>query len=257
LQLSAPHIPLLRRPQVVALGVPAQQVTADTLQQVLTGLNRGSCSGLSGWPHGTCRPLRPCGEAAFGVVRRLVNLILRGGFPRDPTLLDSALIGLQKPDVRGVRPIAIRFRLNALFALAACADVGAVLVPVQLAVAVFGGSQVLTHALRAGIAEDPKCATLKVDIGDAFSSVRLDLVSAVVAARVPLLCSRFVTRPPRCTSSTRPLACRSCLRSVACGRAARSAASLRAGAGAGAGAARDDGERAAADARHRRARHRD
>jgi hypothetical protein len=60
-------------------------------------------------------------------------------------------------------------------------------VPQQLTVGVPGGCQVLAHALRAGIAEDPEWATLKVDIRNIFNSVRRDSMVAALAARVPVL----------------------------------------------------------------------
>jgi Reverse transcriptase (RNA-dependent DNA polymerase) len=81
----------------------------------------------------------------------------------------------------------VRYRLTALCALAEASDVGAALAPLQLAVGVPGGSQVLAHALRAGIAEDPECATLKIDVRNAFNCVRRDSVLAAVAARAPAL----------------------------------------------------------------------
>jgi hypothetical protein len=63
--------------------------------------------------------------------------------------------------------------------------VGAALAPLQLGVSVPGGS--FAHALRAGIAEDPECATLTADIHNAFKCVCRDLVVAAAAARVRVM----------------------------------------------------------------------
>jgi hypothetical protein len=77
-------------------------------------------------------------------VCRLGNLILRGSLPRAPTLLDSVLVGLQKPDVRGDRPTAtgeVWYCLTALCAMS------------STCVRRSRGVQARRHPLRAAVAD--------------------------------------------------------------------------------------------------------
>jgi hypothetical protein len=78
-------------------------------------------------------------------------------------------------------------RLAALSALAACPNAGRSLAPLQLAVGISGGSQVVGHALRAGMAADPGCITVPVDWQNAFDTVRRNRMLAAVAQRCPAL----------------------------------------------------------------------
>jgi hypothetical protein len=102
----------------------------------------------------------------------------------------SRLLPLAKPNGRGVRPIAIGevwYRLAALCALAACPNAGRSLAPLQLAVGISGGSQIVGHALRAGMAADPGCITVQVDWRNAFNTVRRDRMLAAVTQRCSTL----------------------------------------------------------------------
>jgi hypothetical protein len=131
-----PCVPLLRHHRGRGFEISALQATAVTLRQVLKGLNRRYCFGLSGWTFEHMQPQRPrtkrrsawCAPCQSHLVRRL------GAQPKP---LISGLIGLQKLNAHGLTPIAIGvvgYRLIALCALAACSDVGAALAPLQLAV---------------------------------------------------------------------------------------------------------------------------
>ena len=118
-----------------------------------------------------------------------MNLILSGKLPRHASLLDSSLIGLQKPH-GGVRPIAVGevwYRLATLCALTACENAGKALAPLQMAVGVSGGLDAVVHALRAALAKDPEAALLTVDQANAFNSVSRAAVFEAVRERVPEL----------------------------------------------------------------------
>jgi hypothetical protein len=65
--------------------------------------------------------------------------------------------------------------------------VGVVLVPLQVAVGVPGGSQIVGHALRAGHSADPSCVTVQVDWRNAFNTLRRDRMLDAVAQRCPAL----------------------------------------------------------------------
>jgi hypothetical protein len=122
-------------------------------------------------------------------VLRLIQAVVRGDLPHPPRLLDARLLPIAKP-AGGIRPIAIGevwYRLAALCALAACPEAGSSLSPLQVGVGVGGGSQIVGHALRAGIAADPGCVTLQIDWRNAFNTLRRDKMLAAVATRCPAL----------------------------------------------------------------------
>jgi hypothetical protein len=104
--------------------------------------------------------------------------------------MDARLLPLAKPNGRGVRPNAIGevwYRLVALCALATCPNAGRSLAPQQLTVGISGGSQIVSHALRAGMAANPGCITVQVDWQNPFNTVRRDCMLAAVAQRCPAL----------------------------------------------------------------------
>jgi hypothetical protein len=83
-----------------------------------------------------------------------MQAVVRGDLPNDARLLP-----LENPS-GGVRPIAVGkvwYRGAALCALAACPNTGRSLVPLQVAVGVPGGSQIVGHAIRAGMSADSSC----------------------------------------------------------------------------------------------------
>ena len=132
-------------------------MTLDILSDVLQALPKGSAPGPSGWTYEHIKAATQAGNccALLGVI----NVMIRGDLPHVPELLDSRLIGLEKPGGRGLRPIAIGevfFRLAGLCAMAARPGAGRALAPLQLGVGVKGGSQIIGHALSSGIAADPR-----------------------------------------------------------------------------------------------------
>jgi hypothetical protein len=115
--------------------------------------------------------------------------VVRRDLPHLPRLLYDRLLPFEMPS-GGVRPIAVgevRCRLAALCAPAACPNAGRSLVPLQVAVSVPGGSQIVGHALRAGLSADPSCATVQVDWQNAFDTLRRDRMLDAVAQRCPAL----------------------------------------------------------------------
>jgi hypothetical protein len=57
----------------------------------------------------------------------------------------------------------------------------------QLGVGIRGGSQTVVHALRAGVAANPGCVTVEVDVANAFNEVRWQCMIDTVAQRAPRL----------------------------------------------------------------------
>ena len=128
-------------------------------------------------------------SAARNAAFAFIYLILSGELPRHGSLLDSSLIGLQKPD-GGVRPIAIGevwYRVAGLCALTALHELGPSLAPLQLGVGVPGGTEAVGHAVRAALAADPEAVLLTVDQANAFNSLDRSAVFAAVKERAPAL----------------------------------------------------------------------
>jgi hypothetical protein len=99
-------------------------------------------------------------------------------------LLDCKLLGFEKPGGNGIRPIAVAevwHRLAGRCAMAACPGAGPALAPLQLGVGVKGGSQILGHSLRAGIAADPECVTVQVDFRNAFNTIHRGALLKAIA----------------------------------------------------------------------------
>ena len=185
--LRALH-PTAPPPAVPASTTAAVTVTLDILSDVLQALPKGSAPGPSGWTYEHIKAATQAGNccALLGVI----NVMIRGDLPHVPELLDSRLIGLEKPGGRGLRPIAIGevfFRLAGLCAMAARPGAGRALAPLQLGVRVKGGSQIIGHALSSGIAADPDCVTLQLDFRNAFNSLSRDAMLAAVAKCQPAL----------------------------------------------------------------------
>jgi hypothetical protein len=169
--------------------VPPAAVTAQILAKVLKSVPQGSAGGPSGWTYEHIKAATSSSSNARAAVLRFMQAMVRGDLPHLPRLLDARLLPLAKPS-GGVRPIAIGevwYRLAALCALAACPNAGSSLAPLQVAVGVPGGSQIVGHALRAGISADPGCITVQVDWQNAFNTLRRDCMLAAVEQRCPAL----------------------------------------------------------------------
>jgi hypothetical protein len=106
--------------------------------------------------------------------------------PPLPALLQSTLLPISKPG-GGILPIAkgkVWHRLAGLCALADCPDLGRSLVPLQLAVGIPGGAQVIGHPLAAGIAAEPGCLTMQLDLQNTFNTLsRQHMLQAVDGGR--------------------------------------------------------------------------
>ena len=189
-KLAAKH-PAAPPPQELHDDTPALQVDADTVRGVLSRWRgkRGTAAGLSGLtPEHLVAAADACDETFVAIVG-FVNLMLSGKLPRCHELLDSALIGLLKPD-DDVRPIAIGevwYRFAAACALAALGKPGSELAPSQLGAGVSGGVDAASHAVKAALAADPQAAALHMDVRNAFNTLGRDAVLAAVKRDEPRL----------------------------------------------------------------------
>lgn len=170
---------------------PALQVTMAQFNIALERIarKRGTAGGPSGWTYEHLHAAVSASARARAGVFAVVNLLLSGRMPRCPTLLDSSLIGLTKPD-GGVRPIAIGevwYRFAGLCALVALEGVGRGLAPMQLCVGVSGGAEAAGLAVKAALAADPQAMLLTLDIENCFNSLDRGAMFAAVKRRAPSL----------------------------------------------------------------------
>lgn len=175
------------------VDLPALQVSGDDLKKVMDGLgkfHRGSAGGPSGWTFEMVMAVAQSTEDGFNAVLAFVNLILSGELPRCGELLDSLLLGLQKP-AGGVRPIAVGevwYRLAGLCALEVVGrEAGNSLAPLQVGCGTRGGVDAVAHGVATALAADPQNVLLTVDMQNAFNRVDRAAVYAAVKQRVPEL----------------------------------------------------------------------
>jgi hypothetical protein len=148
-----------------------------------------SAAGSSGWTSEHVKAAVKASQDAEIAVLELMSAMVQGKLPQVPTLLRSTLLPISKP-CGGIRPIAIDddwYRLAGLCALPTCKDVGQNLAPLQLAVVVPGGAQIMGHALAAGIATQPGSLTVQLDLQNAFNMLSCQRMLVSVAQRCPSL----------------------------------------------------------------------
>ena len=160
--------------------------------------NTGSSGGLDGLRPAHLKDLtsRSTGEAGIRLVKSLTaltNAALNGEIPacaRD-SLFGASLTALKKPD-GGIRPIAVGTvyrRLAAKTGLrSVSADIGEQLRPTQLGFGTSGGCEAAAHATRlfsASLKDEE--AIVKIDMKNAFNSLRRDHFLRVVRDQVPSL----------------------------------------------------------------------
>jgi hypothetical protein len=160
-------------------------ITQEILAEAVEALLQGSAAGSGGWTNEHIKDATTSSKDARAVVLGLEQAFVRGNLPR---LLDARLLLVAKPNDRGVRLIAtgeVWYQLAALCALAACPNAGHSLAPLQLAVGISDGSQIVGHAMRAGMAADPGYITVQVNWQNALNTVCRML--AAVTQRCPAL----------------------------------------------------------------------
>ena len=190
-KLAAKH-PQAPPPDVLEDDEPALQINAETLGAVLRRWRgkRGTAPGLSGLTPEHIVAAAEVSDETCGAILEFINLMLSGKLPRHGALLDSALIGLMKPN-DDVRPIAIGevwYRLAASCALAAIGHAGADLAPLQLGAGVKGGVEAACHAVKAALESDPDIMALHMDVKNAFNALgRNAILAAVKRVRPELL----------------------------------------------------------------------
>ena len=174
-------------------GTPALSISSQALTAVLQRVSahhRGTAGGPTGWTYEMISAAALATHDGFRAVLRFVNLILSAKLPHDCFILESSLVGLQKP-AGGVRPIAIGeawYRLAMLCALSEVGTaVGADLAPLQVGVGTRGGVDAVAHALSNALESDPQHVLLSVDMENAFNTVSRDAVFATVRERMPQL----------------------------------------------------------------------
>ena len=180
----------------------APTVDREKVSSSLKNMSSGSAAGLDG-----IRPLHlkqlvspetsEAGHRLMTSITRLLNLIMRGQVPSfaREAIFGASLFALGKND-GGVRPIAVGSVYRRLAARIlthyAAARLSQELAPVQLGVGVSQGCEAAVHAVReyarvlSGM-EDSSYVLVKVDVKNAFNSLRRDVLLNRIAERCPEL----------------------------------------------------------------------
>ncbi|PXF39673.1 hypothetical protein BWQ96_10627 [Gracilariopsis chorda] len=156
----------------------------EDIRKALSSFRKGSAGGPDG--------LRPChlqslvsrkaseaGARLLTTLTGFVNLILRGDVPEfaRPVFYGATLSALGKKD-GGVRPIAVGNTLRRLAVKVGsrpmAASLGESLRPIQLGVSTRGGCEAAVHATRRYLGLEGKKVIFKIDMANAFNSLRRD-----------------------------------------------------------------------------------
>lgn len=194
------HALLQKHPPAPADRRPAPSARSDpcscSVQQVLAALRSfhpGSSSGFDGLsPQHLQDMVQMSGpEGLPTALTNFMNLVLSGGVPQPVrhVFFGANLHALRKKD-GGIRPIAVGLTLRRLASKIVCrwaADrLLPDLAPRQLGVGVRGGAEAIVHAARAFVSSASPChALVKLDLVNAFNSVRRDCIFEMVADRIP------------------------------------------------------------------------
>ncbi|KAF0306974.1 Retrotransposable element SLACS protein [Amphibalanus amphitrite] len=199
LQLKHPPSPDdLALPAAPDESIQLCQVTEPEVAASIASFDTGSSAGLDGLRPAHLKDLttRSTGEAGVRLISALtalVNLVLSGDVPasaRD-AFFGGALTALRKPG-GGVRPIAVGNTYRRLATKVALkpisAELGDLLRPVQLGYGTTGGCEAAAHATRRFNDElGEGSAIIKIDMRNAFNSIRRDHFLHQVRERVPSL----------------------------------------------------------------------
>ncbi|XP_029655705.1 uncharacterized protein LOC115229508 [Octopus sinensis] len=171
--------------------------SAPDVSDSLKSFRRSSSGGVDGLRPGHVRDLicRLSGENNTTLLKKIVELsnkILSGdlcSFARE-LIFSSCLTALKKAD-GGVRPIAIgnifRRIASKIASKAGSGELLSYFVPTQLGVGVRGGAEAGIHALREFVfsSTDSQRILAKIDLKNAFNSVRSDCILEACAKKIP------------------------------------------------------------------------
>jgi hypothetical protein len=132
--LRALH-PLEPPPTIPAVDVPPITCHEETLAQVARGLKREKASGECDSTYEMLQAAIFFFPAGLGTCLAFVNSMLAFTIPRVDALLSSRGVAFEKPNRRGIRPIAICepwLRLAAIVCIRLLPDAGPSLAPLRL-----------------------------------------------------------------------------------------------------------------------------
>ena len=241
---SSPHYrPNTRRPPTTSCcrrrsgdTDPAPLTASETdVEAAINSMRPGSVAGLDGVRALHLQQLisKEAAESGRRLIRsltRLTNLLLQGAAPEcaRAALFGASLCAMRKGD-GGLRPIA----MGSIYRRLACriaarhvaTTVGEELRPVQLGVGTPQGCEAAVHATREYLAVAAAAGSphllVKVDVRNAFNTVRRDAFLTQVKARVPAvypLLRNTYSEPTQLCIATRPSP-----PAAACSRATHSA----------------------------------
>ncbi len=177
---------------------PPSAVTKEQVAAAVTSFPSGSAAGPDGLRPAHLKALIGQGSFAAGeklleTLTKFVNMVLRGEIPDfvTPIFFGASLCALAKKD-GGVRPIAVGNTFRRLATKVGLkplsAGLGQHLRPVQLGFGTSGGCEAAVHATHTYLSQtQSKGVLLKIDMRNAFNSIRRDVFLRVARERIPTL----------------------------------------------------------------------
>ena len=174
-------------------------IDKECVAKAINSFPRSSSGGIDGLRPGHLRLLTSpssgeAGERLKVSISRLVNRLASGNLSHHPRglLFSASILPFKKKD-GGIRPIAVGNVFRRLAAKIVCKAVshglGRELFPVQLGVGIRGGCEGAAHAARSFFLDPAQSSqiAIKLDVRNAFNSVRRDHVLEVCKLRCPLI----------------------------------------------------------------------
>ena len=176
---------------------PPLVVTKEQVEAAITSFPTGSVAGPDGIRPANLKSLVGCPEAVgiqlLEAITKFTNMIVRGETPdfASPLFFGATLSALAKKD-GGVCPIAVGNIFRRLAAKAALkplsTGLGRHLRPTQLGFGTPGGSEAAVHSARTYISKaTEKRVLVKIDMRNAFNSIRRDVLLRVAREQMPTL----------------------------------------------------------------------
>ena len=193
-----PAHPQSEIPQKPTANCPPLTATSSDILSALRSFHKGSAGGPDGLlPQHLQDLTSPSAEAGgqrlLFSLTSFINFVLHGNVP--PTICEvffgASLTVLSKKD-GGIRPIAVGGTIRRLIAKIATrsilAETSDRLYPLQLGLGVSKGSEAAVHAARHFLENlSPSKVLMKLDIKNAFNSIRRDKILEAIQVHIPQL----------------------------------------------------------------------
>lgn len=198
------HLLVPPPPPSPAFVEEARRVLTTHLPRALSSSPKGSAAGASGDRFEFLRPLQSLAPEHLDAINRTFTDIALGCCPEFVMEAMRTARGFALKKGEGIRPLAAQEPLRRLLTRAilkgATRDLRAALEPLQLAVAVEGGAEVLGRSVQVVAESHPTWIILKADLKHAFGSAKRRKALDFLQQHCPLLerhLASFLHKPTR------------------------------------------------------------